>query len=522
MTHPSPHRSLLRACAALTGALLASVAVVAPAVADDAPAAAVASAAAALNVRVTGGADPALIAAAIAAELGVPTAIAADGAACTAPCVAVEIGADARAAIAVVLAGGTYQRAIALPAAPGAAAEVVALVVGNLARDEAGALLAALAAPATSPDAAPAPVAIDPTLGAAAPPPPIVAPPAPLPSVAPPAPPPRAAATRPATHYGFGLVPGMAYDVEGRGWRGGVAIDLVIGGRRRMAAFNVSGAASIVVEDVRGTQIGGAITHAGAVQGTQIAGAVATAGSVKGTQIAGAVAATRGDVRGAQIAGAVAVVGGAVDTQIGGAVSVARRVRGVQIAGAVNVADRVDGVQVGVVNVAGGGDGVSLGLINVVKGGRTELEATVDQQAIGNLVFRHGSRRWHNVYGVGGHLDQPGVDRQVTDDDVWMYGLGMGPSWQRGGATIDLEAMAWHVIYGGDFDPPELNLLNQLRVVVGFRVGPVGLVGGAALNAYVTTDPARDRLDAKPTMAEPDRTGTRVQIWPTAFVGVRL
>ena len=476
MTHPSPHRSLLRACAALTGALLASVAVVAPAVADDAPAAAVAPAAAALNVRVTGGADPALIAAAIAAELGVPTAIAADGAACTAPCVAVEIGADARAAIAVVLAGGTYQRAIALPAAPGAAAEVVALVVGNLARDEAGALLAALAAPATSPDAAPAPVAIDPTLGAAAPPPPIVAPPAPLPSVAPPAPPPRAAATRPATHYGFGLVPGMAYDVEGRGWRGGVAIDLVIGGRRRMAAFNVSGAASIVVEDVRG----------------------------------------------AQIAGAVAVVGGAVDTQIGGAVSVARRVRGVQIAGAVNVADRVDGVQVGVVNVAGGGDGVSLGLINVVKGGRTELEATVDQQAIGNLVFRHGSRRWHNVYGVGGHLDQPGVDRQVTDDDVWMYGLGMGPSWQRGGATIDLEAMAWHVIYGGDFDPPELNLLNQLRVVVGFRVGPVGLVGGAALNAYVTTDPARDRLDAKPTMAEPYRTGTRVQIWPTAFVGVRL
>ena len=98
----------------------------------------------------------------------------------------------------------------------------------------------------------------------------------------------------------------------------------------------------------------------------------------------------------------------------------------------------------------------------------------------------------------------------------------MGPSWQRGGATIDLEAMAWHVIYGGDFDPPELNLLNQLRLVVGFRVGPVGLVGGAALNAYVTTDPARDRLDAKPTMAEPDRTGTRVQIWPTAFVGVRL
>ena len=228
------------------------------------------------------------------------------------------------------------------------------------------------------------------------------------------------------------------------------------------------------------------------------------------------------DVRGAQVGGALAIAGGTVDTQIAGAVAVAGRVRGLQVAGAVNVARRVDGVQVGVVNVAGGGDGVSIGLINVVRGGRTEVEATVDQHAIGTVVLRHGSRRWHNVYGVGGHLDDGLTDRTVDDADVWMYGAGMGPSWQRGATTIDVEAMAWHVVYGGDFGS-ELDLLNQLRLVIGRRVGPAAVVAGAAVNVYVTSDPTRDRIDARRLMTTPTDDGrVRVQIWPTAFVGLRL
>ena len=541
--------SLLTSCVALC-ALGASAAR-----ADDAPATDPSSVPAeALRVRVHGNLDATAIASAIAAELGVAARVVDSDAACTAPCASIAVDGQARAAIAVVLADATLQRAIDLPAAPGAAAEVVALVVGNLARDQAGALLADLAPPAAevAPSLAPVP-AFDDTLGEAAP---ALAPEAPPPAEVAPAvdavavvAPAETPGPRP-TRFGFGLVPALGIDVAGS--RGGVAIDVVLGGRRRLAAFNVAGVGSIVTEDLRGTQIGGAFAAAGRVDGLQVGGAVAAAGGVRGTQIGGAVAAAR-DLRGTQLAGAVAAardvrgtqiggavvaardlrgtqIGGAVaaardvrGTQIGGAVSVARRVDGLQVAGAVNVAGRLDGVQVGVVNIAGSGDGVSLGLVNLVRGGRTEVEATLDHRGLGTAVLRHGSRRWHNVYGVGGLAERTTVDGDVSPQDVWMYGLGMGPSWQRGRTTLDVEAMAWHVVYGGDFDG-ELDLLNQLRFVVGVPVGPAALVAGGALNVYVTSDQSRDGIAAREAMPMhvPDDGELHVQVWPSAFVGVRL
>jgi len=542
-------RSLLASCVTLSAVLLAT----APAAhGDDAPATSAPTVATdVLRVRVHGALDGAAIASAIGMELGVATTLVDRDAACTAPCVAITVDERARASIAVVLTTTTQQRAIELPANAAAAAEVVALVVGNLARDEAGALLAELARPASDPEAtaslAPAPVFAA-TLGEAVPDAPVLAPPI---RRARPAPAPVRAAPR-ATRFGLGLVPVLGIDVSGPRGTGGVAIDVVLGGRRRLAAFNVAGVGSIVTEDLVGTQIAGAFATAGRVEGGQAAGALAVAGPVHGVQIAGALAIAT-EVRGAQIGGALAlttgdasaqiggalaIAGGDVDTQVAGAVNVAGKrvlgvqvagalnlageVRGTQIAGAVNIARRVDGVQVGVVNIAGGGDGVSIGLLNLVRGGRTELEATLDNRAVGTLVLRHGSRRWHNVYGVGGHADSSLVDREVSDRDVWMYGLGMGPSWKRGAATVDVEAMAWHVVYGGDFTS-ELDLLNQLRVVVGYPIGPATVVVGAALNVYVTSDQTRDGLTAK-RMTTPalDDRDLHVQIWPTGFVGLRL
>lgn len=536
--HPSS-RSLLSSCVALSAVLLTASS------ARGGDAATSSHAGEALRVRVHGAADASAFAAAIAGELGVATTVVDSDAACTAPCVEVDVDGRARAGIAVVLAGATRERAIDLPAGGAAAAEVVALVVGNLARDEAGALLAELSQPASMPEAAatlaPAPAFVA-TLGAEAPagpaaiPPPPTAPIGPVRSAAD-----RAAAERDRpepTRFGLGLVPYVGLEVSGaRGQPAGLAIDVLVGGRRRLAAFNVAGVGSIVTEDLVGTQlggafaaagrvdgvqVGGAIGVAGRVRGTQLGGAVAIAERVKGAQIGGAVAVTAGDAS-AQVGGAIAVAGGTVDTQIAGAIGVAGRVRGTQISGAINVARRVDGVQVGVVNVAGGGDGVSIGLLNVVKGGRTELEGTLDNRGLANLVLRHGSRRWHNVYGVGGHADSALVDREVSDQDVWMYGLGMGPSWKRGDATLDVEAMTWHVVYGGDFTS-DLDLLNQLRFVVGYPIGPATLVAGGAVNVYVTSDQTRDGVRALPKMTTPvvDDHEVHVQIWPTGFIGLRL
>ncbi|MEZ4402321.1 MAG: hypothetical protein R3B06_20010 [Kofleriaceae bacterium] len=541
MTHPS-RRWFSRAVFA---ALLVGTAVAR----GDAPAAA------GLSLQVRGPGDGAAVARAITDELGVAATLIDGAAACPAPCVTVAVDVDHRATITVALPTGVQARSIELPAGTAAATDVVALVVGNLVRDQAGELLAELVLP-------PAPVVV---AAAVAPPAPSPAPP-PAPAPAPASRPVAVEGPRP-TRYGVGLIPPLAYDVAGDR-AGGVAIDVLVGGRRRLHAFNLAGVASVVREDVVGTQLGGVATLAGTVRGAQVAGALAAAhavdgtqaggalalvdrldgvqaggalaiaggdvrgtqvggalaiagGDVRGTQLGGALAIVAGDVRGTQVGGAVAVASGAVDTQLAGAVSVARRVRGLQVAGALNVAGRVDGVQVAVINVAGGGDGVSIGLLNLVRGGRTELEATVDQDAVSTVVLRHGSRRWHNVYGAGARVDGALFEHGVGDDEVWMYGLGMGPSWQRGATTLDVEAMAWHVVYGGSWGD-QLDLLNQLRVVVGHRLGTVGLVGGVAVNVYVTNDPARERLNTRMTTPPTVDGGVRASVWPTAFVGLRL
>jgi hypothetical protein len=85
--------------------------------------------------------------------------------------------------------------------------------------------------------------------------------------------------------------------------------------------------------------------------------------------------------------------------------------------------------------------------------------------------------------------------------------------------------MAWQVNHGGGHDD-ELSLLSQLRLVVGYDLGPVTLVGGVAANAYVATEHDGRTLTFRGTadLADDDTPGdgARVRVWPTAFAGVRV
>lgn len=280
-------------------------------------------------------------------------------------------------------------------------------------------------------------------------------------------------------------------------------------------------------------QIGGAAAVAGGRATTQVAGAIAAADGDARTQIAGVAAAARGDTnlqiagaaslaRGAnlQIAGAVNVARGTANIQIAGAVNVARRVEGVQIA-PFNIARRVDGVQIGVVNV-GSADGFSFGLINIVPGGRSDLEASVDSSRLGTLLFRHGGRRWHNVYGVGGHpVDEDGIGGGGGGGDVWMYGLGFGPTWRAGAAVIDLELMSWQINHGAaHYDG--LSLLGQLRLSIAYPIGPLSIVAGGAINTHVSSDPRSPLMLERRTAEPPMNREVTVATWPSAFFGVRI
>ncbi len=337
-------------------------------------------------------------------------------------------------------------------------------------------------------------------------------------------------------------VSGIA-DIE-RGLAAGVQIGGVAAIARRVAGTQVAGVAA-VSGDVDDVQVAGTAASARQVDGVQAAGVAAVARGRAGTQAAGIAAIAGGDARvqlagvasvargtaGLQAAGVAAVAGhdasfqasgvasvarGTASIQLAGVVNVARRVSGVQIA-PINVARQVDGVQIGVINIGGSADGFSFGLINIVPGGRHDLEAAVDSDRIGTVLFRHGGRRWHNVYGVGGHP----VDRSGPNDDIWMYGLGFGPSLPIGDTVIDLEAIGWQVNHGPRHES-DVSILGQLRLSVAHHWGPFGVVAGGILNTYITSDQQSPLILERRTTGAPMSSGVTTTIWPSAFLGVRI
>ena len=533
-----------------TSFLVAAVLVAAPAPAraEDPPP---------LHALVSGGpagtAD--LVVRAIAVELGRPVTLLANDAACPAPCAAITIDTQQATATARVTAdnGELRQRTISVPSDPAGRADVIALLVGNLARDEAAAIAGELDADEPTPEPSPEPT-----------PEPVVEPaptpePTPEPVVEPtPAPDPEPVVVLPAearpdegrTSIRIGLVSPISIRFGGASQRG-LGVHLLVGYSRESHLLTLSGIADVVRGDVYGAQIAGIAAVGGRIRGVQIAGIFAGAGQLDGLSIAGVASRSNGGA-GIQIAGAASVAGGRAGTQLAGAANVAGKGAGVQIAGAANVAGgsvglqvagavnvargHVYGAQVGVVNVAGTVDGVqlgvvnvarrsagglSLGLINVVPGGRSELEATLDTQRIGAVMFRHGGRRWHNVYGVAGRARGEILDGSLTDDDVVMYGFGFGPTFEVGGMLLDVDAIGWHVLYG-DGTRGELDVLAQLRAVGAVPIGGIELIGGVAASAYITTDSTRPDFATRRTGAPDTMDDVRVIVTPTAFLGIRL
>lgn len=473
------------------------------------------------------------------------------------------------------------ERRMVLPADQAQWLEASTLLAGNLVRDEAAALIAALSPPTTATDAVPG-SAPDALLEHA----PVTQPDA-VPVAAPVTVPVPASVTAPPPHsaVAFGLVPPVSSDGSQTGKRShDFSLDLLVGVSGGSSGFSLSGLADIERGDARGVQIGGLVARARDVRGLQVGGLVSAATSLRGVQLAGVLnTSTMGADRGVQIAGvanhgirpALQLAGGInvapskagwqiaggsnyahrADVQIAGASNTlmgpdavarfqlagglngAERVTGVQIA-AFNVADRVDGLQLGAVNVAvksnnalqigainiaGKSDGVSIGAINIIPGGRTDLDVYADTDGTGTLLLRHGSRRWHNVYGIAGNRGSAAT--ALDDQDrLWMYGLGMGSGGALWRGHLDLEAMYWQVHHGTQgFD--DLQLLTQLRATYAHPItDKLAVIGGLVLNAYVTDDGDTNEISfGRGTyLSQGDGDQVRVRSWATGYLGVRF
>ncbi len=514
-----------------------------------------------LHLAVHGTIDPDVLRGKLADELGATVELA--GETCDAPCLDITI--DSKRVAKVTFAsrsGSSRERTIQLDTNTTHWPLVVTLLAGNVVRDEAADVLALLPSrelpagpppppepPAPEPDEAPPAVA--PVVVVAPPPPPVAAP-------APP-PPPEVAHS----FIGFGLVPVLSTDLTNVGTvRHFLSLHAIVGVSGGSSGATVSGVADIECGPVAGFQIGGVAAVADKVSGTQIGGVAAVADDLDGVQIGGT-AAVADRVFGFQIGGVAAVVdradtqiagvaavadgptswqvagvastassshvqisgvssvsNGDANIQIAGVVNVADRVRGLQIA-PINVASTVEGVQIGVINVGGSPDSNSFGLINIVPGGRYDLEAAIDSSKLGTLTFRHGGNNWHNVYGIGGHPVNRSDSMTSGNDDIWMYGLGFGPSFHFGDTRIDLEAIAWQVNHGPRHES-DISLLTQARLSISHGFGPFGLVFGAAYNGYISSDNASPLILERTTTGSPMKSGVTYTDWPSVFVGVRI
>ncbi len=410
--------------------------------------------------------------------------------------------------------GGTVRRTVELPPEPERQLEVVALLAGNLARDEAGELLAQFARqepeegaeptePGAAEDAATEPEAEKETRPEPSKPP--AAPAAPAPAAPPPEEPaddeeldwlpinlslvPPATLYADSERYEFSLEFGVVRSRIGALYGFGVTafINEVDG---MVRGFTLGGLISRTGGDVYGVQVAGIGNYgAGVLHGADIAGVFnIRTNDVWGGQGAVVFNLAQGDVHGIQGASVFNLASGGVEGgQVGGVFNLAHgRVEGVQVSGVLNIADGsveggqllavgnfargdVEGVQLGVVNHARDVDGAQIGVINVGRNvdgaqiGVVNISDDVDLLPIGLVNISKRGRNSAVIWGDSHGFANAGL--KYTGHGLYtMIATGYRPS---------PDEMTASLTFGGqvDLDPIFLSLDIQSGMNTQFEPG---------------------------------------------------
>jgi len=85
---------------------------------------------------------------------------------------------------------------------------------------------------------------------------------------------------------------------------------------------------------------------------------------------------------------------------------------------------------------------------------------------------------------------------------------------------LDTELIGWQVNHGARHST-DVSILGQLRLTYAHDIGPMAIVAGGVLNAYISDD-QRPLLLERRTPGDPMTSDVTVKVWPSAFLGVRL
>jgi hypothetical protein len=185
------------------------------------------------------------------------------------------------------------------------------------------------------------------------------------------------------------------------------SLNIIGGYTAGVAGTEWAGAFNVNQFDMRGMQVAGVTNVVGGdVRGVQMAG-VANVGlnTAKGVQIAGVWNAIDTLTAGAQIAGVANLATDATRSlQIAGVMNKSANEVGNQVAGVINMAKKVNGIQLGVVNIADSSD-YPIGVFNWIKNGTRQLSIGLDESQFAALNFRSGGRVLYAVLGAGIYID---------------------------------------------------------------------------------------------------------------------
>jgi hypothetical protein len=443
--------------------------------------------------------------------------------------------------------GRVTARSIELPGSADEAIETVALLAGNLVRDEAAELAAALKtkpgeeAPAAPPEPAPAQVIV--VLPAAS------APPQPAAESDDPAAAKRspcALGGAPYVFAGADLVPffgtgvlsgapqphvrslsanllaGYTAGIQGVEVSVGVSVTSFVCGAQLAAAANIDRG------PVRGVQVASAVNFGRSLAGVQASGGVNIADTVRGVQLS-SINIARSDVEGMQ-AGMLNITAGSVLGAQASLLNIATRsVLGAQVGllnfaagptsgaqlGLLNIAgDEVKGVQVGLVNIASQSS-FSLGLLNIIHNGRFHLDAWGTDSGLMMLGVKHGGAHFHNIYGAG--------VRPVGDKFHAAFAFGIGGHIPLSDAVfVDPDAIGYSLLPPSDVRAT--SSLFQARVLVGASLAKrFAIYAGPTFNALLNTDAESTSLTPLPayTFNKGESGYTLRALWPGVTLGIQ-
>ena len=177
------------------------------------------------------------------------------------------------------------------------------------------------------------------------------------------------------------------------------------------------------------------------------------------------------------------------------------------------------GVQIGVINLADDLDGVQLGVLNATAKGLMHVGTWIDETGMAYVTVTTGARWWYSYYAFG-------YNPYVTEEP-YSFGGGMGGQFKvRDRLFFEIDAGAMGVTTEKDEIRANLsdrpyNIHSRMRGMVGIKLAPgVWIYGGASFNVlYHDTD---HPVLIRPRGDYAKRTGDHVLMWPGFLGGIRF